>query len=87
MSTPNYVAALSTSKANADAQVRQEIAAIGKTIQSAAATLQLSGQAINLDIEQITSALNLARDEWLNHMKSVFEGAILAVKIQLQQFH
>jgi len=76
---------LELSKVNAESQVRQAIQSIGQEIMNAVATLKFSDQNVKLNIDEIVANLEASRDEWLQHLKSAFDSAILSMKTQLSK--
>lgn len=81
----NYKNKLGVAKAQADTGVRTAINSIAGEVISAVQALKMNSQTVNVNIDEIITDLNIARDEWLASVKGVFDIAINGLRDGLKK--
>jgi hypothetical protein len=75
-----YVTKLEEAKSQADNAIVQGMAAIFDGLSTSINVLKTANQPPQINVDQIVSDLNTARDEWIAHVRGTFDTQILALK-------
>jgi hypothetical protein len=81
----NYKNKLGHSKDEVEDEIRTCISAIADEILSATRTLEVHGQQIELNVDEIVADLSTVRDQWLTLLKEVFDTAISELRKELKK--
>jgi len=81
-----YKGRFEQAKIDANTIIQQTLTSISNELQNSVSTLKAARQVVTLDIQQVVTELNAAREDWLEDMKEIFNEGVLKVKMELEQF-
>jgi len=81
-----YKGRFEQAKIQANTIIQQTLTSISNELQNSVSTLKAASQVVTLDIQQVVTELNAAREDWLEDVRKSFNERVLKVKMELEQF-